>query len=90
MLRFKQFIKESEDYKGQHTAPGPDFGDPLHDVTRTIYPEDFYSSNGRHFYGDGSDFDNESHNVMSTAKGKPNHPIKIYRAVPYIQTKKNE
>lgn len=81
MKSFKEFI--NEDYRSSHNAPGPHFGDPLHDVTRTMYPKDFYGPKGRHLYGDGHSSDALSHGIMMSARNKPDHPIKIYRAVPH-------
>jgi len=85
MKSFKQFVKENEDYRGSHEAPGPHFGDPLHKVTHSIYPKDIYSSRGPHLYGDGgnhSHLDKLSHNVIMKAKDKPEHQVTIHRAVP--------
>ena len=41
-----------DDYRSSHTAPSPEFGAPMHDVTRDIYPKDFYGPNGFRYYAD--------------------------------------
>lgn len=83
MKSFLSFIKES-DYKGQHEAPGPNDGAPMHDLTHNgIYPHDIYSHNGFRYYSDhGSSLDYISHNKAVSYKDKPYTRIKIYRAVP--------
>jgi hypothetical protein len=81
MLTFSQFI--SEDYRMEHKAPGPDFGSPMHDVTsQGTYPEDFYSSKGREYYGDAIPEDRESHSKIVSVRNKPEAKVNIYRAVP--------
>lgn len=76
--------EEQEDYRGQHQAPGPKDGSPMHDVTKNgTYPKDFYSSNGFRYYSDaGSDLDRESHDMVTRFKDKPDEKVWIYRAVP--------
>ena len=70
------------DYRGQHEAPGPEFGAPLHDVTANgMYPKDFYEK--PHWYVSGEE--TGAHQSLSTiqfAKGRPHSFVKIYRAVP--------
>lgn len=81
-LDIKLQIAERPEYGGQHQAPIND-GDskPLNNMT-DIYPGDIYSFDGARFYGDSSPFDQESINILSSVKGRPNKKIKIYRAVP--------
>jgi hypothetical protein len=51
----------NDDYRGSHTAPGPHYGAPMHDVTRDIYPKDFYGPNGFSIYADfGEHHDREA------------------------------
>jgi len=72
-----------EDYRGQHTAPDADSGAPLHDTTG-VYPADLYGPKGLHYYGDATDpIDQESYRHTVRLKGKPEAPVRIYRAVPY-------
>lgn len=92
MLSFKKFItklkEQTEDYRGEHTAPGKDDGSPLHDVTlKGSYPEDIYSNNGLRYYGDGTYHDSGSMSVIHASRNKPNARVKIYRAVPKILTR---
>ncbi len=69
-------------YKGEHSAPGPDNGSPMHDVTG-VYPEDVYGPNGFRYYGDqGNAYDFDAFNDMKSAKGRPYYKQTIYRAVP--------
>ena len=72
-----------EDYRGSHQAPGPDFGAPMHDVTRDMYPADFYSPNGLRYYADQSEpKDRDAYNKVVRVKNKPNEMVAIHRAVP--------
>lgn len=84
MLRFRQFILESEDYKGQHTAPDKESGSPLHDVTANeTYPKDFYSHKGFDYYGNaGRDDDHEVYSKIVRMKDKPDEKVSAYRAIP--------
>jgi hypothetical protein len=79
-------ITEDTDYRGEHEAPGPGSGAPLHNVSPSVYPEDFHSSNGARYYGDGSSYDHESHHAIARVKDRPNASVKIYRAVPHEPT----
>jgi hypothetical protein len=70
------------DYRGQHTAPDSDGGAPLHDM-KDIYPDDIYSNKAAQYYGHWGDYrDNAAIKVIQSMRGKPNAPVKIYRAVP--------
>lgn len=70
------------DYRGEHTAPGPESGAPLHDLSG-VYPDDFYSSKGFKYYADmGEPHDLHSYNQAIRARGNPEAPVWIYRAVP--------
>jgi len=73
-----------EDYRGSHTAPGPHYGAPLHDVSSNgMYPADFYGNNGRRYYAnEGWDFDNDAYSKVTRVKNKPNEMVSIHRAVP--------
>ena len=75
-------ITESEDYREQHTSPGPDTGSPAHDLTKGAYPEDFYSSKGHQYYGDGRSDDKIVHSHLKSLRNRPEADVKIYRAVP--------
>ena len=79
----------SEDYKGEHQASGKE-GAPLHDLTHNgVYPKDVYSSKGIQYYGDGGEFDRAAFAFVQAYHNNPNRKIKIYRAVPYQQTKED-
>lgn len=83
--------KSEQDYKMYHTAPTSQSGAPMHNVVGGgIYPEDIYSSNAAHFYGDKSPYDHESISAIHSAKNFPNKPIKIYRAVPHTPSQEEQ
>jgi hypothetical protein len=72
-------------YRGQHTAPGPDFGAPLHDLTGggQMYPADVYSSKAAQYYGTGyPKADKEAFALAQRVRGNPDAEITMYRAVP--------
>ena len=68
-------------YRGQHTAPGPDFGAPLHNLSQ-IYPDDIYSSKAAQYYGHSVPYDQKAALIMQQYKNKPDATVTIYRAVP--------
>lgn len=78
---------ESYDYRGVHTAPyrtDDATTAPGHEMNRT-FPDDVYGENGYRYYGHGGDavnMDKETMAIMQKAKGNPDHPVVIYRAVP--------
>jgi hypothetical protein len=85
-----QLINEpslSYDYRGAHTAPyrtDDATTAPGYELNRT-FPDDVYSPNGYRFYGHGGDAENmdkETMAIMQQAKGNPDYPITVYRAVP--------
>ena len=41
-----------------------------------------YGPNGHRYYGMGDQMDKDTLTIMKAAKGKPDHPITVYRAVP--------
>lgn len=68
------------DYHMQHTAPGPDFGAPLHDLTSTgMYPDDVYTHPHHYTYEDA---DRRSMAKAHSLRGKPDSMVRIYRALP--------
>jgi hypothetical protein len=72
-------------YRGSHTAPGPDFGAPLHDLTGggQMYPADVYSAKAAQYYGTGyPKADKEAFALAQRVRGNPNAEITMYRAVP--------
>ena len=71
-----------DDYRGQHEAPGPGYGVPLHDTT-DVYPKDFYGPNGFDYYANfGEDYDRKAYNTAARLKGDPEAFVWIHRAVP--------
>jgi len=76
-----KITESEEDYRGSHTAPSAEFGAPAHDLTR-VYPQDFYSSRGSQYYGDGRPEDKRIHTLLASFKNKPDADVMIYRAVP--------
>ena len=72
-------------YRSSHSAPGPDFGAPLHDLTGggQMYPADVYSSKAVQYYGTGFDqADKEAFDLARKVRGNPNAEVTMYRAVP--------
>jgi len=72
-------------YRGSHTAPGPDFGAPLYDLTGggQMYPADVYSSKAAQYYGTGyQKADKEAFALANKVKGNPDAEVMMYRAVP--------
>lgn len=84
MKNFKEFLSETEtDYRGFHTAPDPEFGDPMHDVAKNSYPKDFYGPKGFEYYGNhGHSSDREAYNRILSVKDNPEAKVRIFRAVP--------
>jgi hypothetical protein len=73
-------------YRGTHTAPyRTEDGTtaPAYEMNRT-YPDDIYGDFGYRYYGHGSDIsmDKQTMAVLQAAKGNPDYPITVYRAVP--------
>jgi hypothetical protein len=73
----------SEEYVGQHSAPSPDFGAPMHDVTANgMYPKDFYEKS--HYYVSGAETGtHESMSAVRTVKGRRHAFVTVYRAIPH-------
>ena len=72
------------DYRGTHKAPyKTDDGTtaPAHELDKT-YPEDVYGPQSHNYYGMGDQMDKDTLTILRSARGKPNQPIKVYRAVP--------
>ena len=75
---------EDFSYRSSHTAPGPDFGAPLHDLTGggQMYPADVYSPQAAQYYGGSVPYDAKAFSIAQSYKDKPNASVTIYRAVP--------
>lgn len=81
----KNVGKDLFSYRGSHTAPGPDFGAPLHDLTGggQMYPADIYSAKAVQYYGTGyPQADREAFALANRVRGNPDAEIIMYRAVP--------
>jgi hypothetical protein len=70
-------VLASEDYRGQHQPSGT-YGAPMHDLT-VLMPEDIYTH--PHYYP-GFDEYPELVRLVQQARGNPDLPVKVYRAVP--------
>lgn len=78
-------LNEAGSYQGEHQAPTKEDGAPMHNLTG-IYPDDFYSLNAVRLYSSGEPYDAETIHLIQTVKNKPKMAIKVYRAVPLIQS----
>lgn len=77
--------EKASEYRGSHTAPSPDFGAPLHDLTGggQMYPADVYSSKAAQYYGTGyPKADKEAFDLAKKVRGNPDAEVTMYRAVP--------
>lgn len=76
-----------ESYQGQHSAPDPESGSPLHDLTANgTYPDDIYSSQAGRMYSAGEHYDHKAIGIIQSLRNRPKASVKIYRAVPYTPT----
>jgi len=77
MLRFMP------DYSGEHKAPQRDYGAPL-DNLKGVYPDDVYGPNAARYYGhsSGDATDKAAARIIQATKGKPDAPVKVFRAIP--------
>jgi hypothetical protein len=75
------------EYRGAHTAPyrtEDATTAPGYEMNRT-FPDDVYGPNGYRYYGHGGDAENmdkETMAIMQQARGNPDYPVTVYRAVP--------
>ena len=71
------------DYSGEHRAPRRDSGAPL-DNLKGVYPDDVYGPNAARYYGheSGSQTDKAAVRIIQATKGKPDAPVKVFRAIP--------
>ena len=84
ILSLLKLIEDFE-YRGEHSAPNKESGNPLHDVSESVYPKDFYTldlNTAIRHYGDGTPEDSESINIVRHYYNKPNKTIRVYRAIP--------
>ncbi|CAB5194712.1 hypothetical protein UFOVP177_30 [uncultured Caudovirales phage] len=81
----KQTAEGLLEYRGSHTAPSPEFGAPLYDLTGggQMYPADVYSSKATQYYGTGyPKADKEAFALANRVRGNPEAEVTMYRAVP--------
>lgn len=69
-------------YQGQHSAPDSDYGAPLNDISRDMYPADVYSAKGLQYYGSNSPGERQSLDVARKVRGNPDAEVEVFRAVP--------
>jgi hypothetical protein len=71
------------DYSGEHKAPQRDSGAPL-DNLKDVYPDDVYGPNAARYYGvaSGDATDKAAIRIIQATKGKPDAPVKVFRAIP--------
>lgn len=76
-------IRFMPDYSGEHRAPRRDSGAPL-DNLKGVYPDDVYGPNAARYYGheSGSQTDKAAVRIIQATKGKPDAPVKVFRAIP--------
>ena len=80
-----QAANVATDYRMRHTAPDPEFGAPLFDLTGggEFYPSNVYSANAAQLYRSGNPkADMEAFKVAHQVKGNPDAEVVMYRAVP--------
>lgn len=82
----KKHLRELFDYRGEHTAPGPDSDDsPMHNV-EDKFGDDIYGPQAVRMFGYHETYDQYSIFLIQNAHNKPNMKVKIYRAVPKVIT----
>jgi hypothetical protein len=71
------------DYSGEHKAPQRDYGAPLNNL-KGVYPDDVYGPNAAQYYGhsSGDATDKAAARIIQATKGKPDAPVKVFRAIP--------
>jgi GNAT superfamily N-acetyltransferase len=84
--RFKatsEDIRFMPDYSGEHKAPQRDYGAPLNNL-KGVYPDDVYGPNAAQYYGhsSGDATDKAAARIIQATKGKPDAPVKVFRAIP--------
>lgn len=77
---------ENFEYRGDHSAPSPNGDDkPMYDVDE-MFP-DIYGNNAIRLFGIyGDNDDAQAINIIQSARNRPNYQVRIYRAVPNINS----
>lgn len=78
---FSSLEETDQEYRGDHSAPTKESGAPIYNV-RDVYP-DIYERGQEYIY---IPTDQDGLNIIMQAQDRPNFKIKIYRAVPKIET----
>jgi hypothetical protein len=78
----REVLINESGYVGEHQAPDKESGDPMWNVTKVIYPKDFYTGVGLRYYGTGSKLDASAYSKIMAVKGRQDALVKIYRAFP--------
>lgn len=74
-------------YRGEHEAPDPESGAPLHDL-RGMFPDDLYGPDGLRLYGHNyGEMGAEAVSLIRGLRGRPQAGVKVYRAVPHEPTR---
>lgn len=91
----REAMASYEEYAGHHSSPGPGTGWPVHEMTNVDgelggVPEDWYTH--PHYYSSGASDGGSAADMKATQKlyndmrGKPDHPVTVYRALPHGNT----
>ena len=79
--------EEIENYHGEHTAPSPQNDDlPMYDV-EDMFPDIYTQGDKLYGYGDRNNM--EAIRLIQQAKGRRDMSVKIYRAVPDVNSEIN-
>lgn len=93
-MRYRDFYKEllvEGDYSGDHSAPVREGNAPLNDLTiNGIFPDDIYGSDASRMYSSGEPYDGECLSIIRHAHNRPNYRVKVYRAIPNMETKSDK
>lgn len=71
----------AEEYFGQHRPGGPDFGTPFHDISQ-MFDSAYYDHPEWWLNSLDKNRNKEVINQLRSARGNPEHPVTMYRALP--------
>lgn len=75
-------MADEEDYRGEHQAPGRDYGAPMHDLSiGGIMPADLYE-NLHHYRFAHEATEDEAMGLIRHHRGHPDRLVSVFRAVP--------
>jgi hypothetical protein len=79
----------NQEYMGEHKAPTKEGNAPLYNLTiNGIYPKDIYEGRGNEYTFTPKD--RNALSIIYQAYNKPNFNVKIYRAIPKIESKEEK